>query len=219
MAEKHEEFILRLKNAGQNSSPVLHVQTAMTELKMNKAPRGIDEKTILQHTLKFTDPDECFQSFRLVCKSWKDAVETIKFNRRVPWQLFHHIDKIIKNGLPISPYFEKYLQCFKKIQAPMHLLASENEHHMISLILNNMHKLNYIWLGSGPNISLPETVDPFILQMLENSHETLQIACISRFCIPHISFPKLKLLEIVIGKDICLAEFKTYFPLVLKNME
>jgi len=55
--------------------------------------------------------------------------------------------------------------------------------------------------------------------MLENSHETLQIASISRFYIPDISFPKLKLLEIEIGKDICLPEFKTYFPLILKNME
>merc|ERR1711925_58495 len=119
MAEKHEEFILRLKNAGQNSSPVLHVQNAMVELKMNKALRGIDEKTILQHTFKFTDSDECFQSFRLVCKSWKDAVETIKFNRTVPYNCFRNIYEIIKNGLPISPYFEKYLQCFKKLNAPM----------------------------------------------------------------------------------------------------
>merc|ERR1712034_60837 len=124
MAEKHEEFILRLKNAGQNSSPVLHVQTAMVELKMNKALRGIDEKTILQHTFKFTDPDECFQSFRLVCKSWKDAVETIKFNREVSIKVLHDIDEIIKNRLPISPFFEKYLQCFKKLHAPMHLFAS-----------------------------------------------------------------------------------------------
>jgi len=216
--EKREEFILRLQNAGENSKPFLHVQSAMVELKMNKAPRGIDEKTILQHTLKFTDPDECFQSFRLVCKSWKDAVETIKFNRTVPSKIFINIDKIIKNGLPILPYFEKYLQCFKKLWAPMEILASENGHLITSLILNNMGKLNSIWF-EATNLTLPETVNPFMLQMLKNSHETLQTTRISRFCIPDISFPKLKILEIVIGKDICLPEFKTYFPLVLKNME
>ena len=66
----------------------------MVELKMNKALRGIDEKTTLQHTFKFTDPDECFQSFRLVCKSWRDAVETIKFNRTVPLKTFRNIGKI-----------------------------------------------------------------------------------------------------------------------------
>ena len=217
--EKREEFILRLKNAGQYSSPFLHVQSAIVELKMNKALRGIDEKTIPQHTFKFTDPNECFQSFRLVCKSWKDAVETIKFNRIVPpFKIFWNIDKIIKNGLSISPFFEKYLQCFKKLYAPMSLFASENRHQMLSLVLNNMQKLNSICLNYGSR-SLPESVDPFILQILENSHETLQDASISRFCIPDISFSKLKTLEIVIGKDICLPEFKTYFPLVLKNME
>jgi len=216
--EKREEFILRLKNAGENSTPFWHVQKAMKELKMNKAPRGIDQKTILQHTLRFMDPDECFQSLRLVSESWKDAVETIKFNYEVPVIIFHAIDKIIKNGLPISPYFEKYLQCFKKLHVVMPLLASENGHHMISLVLNNMKKLNYIYLNSHCE-NLPETVDPFIFQILKNSHETLQFARISRFCVPDISFLKLKTLEIDIGIDICVPEFKTCFPRILKNMK
>jgi hypothetical protein len=217
--EKREEFILRLKNAGVNSTPSLNLQSAMTELKMNKAPRGIDEKTILQHTLKFTDPDECFQSFRLVCKSWKYAVETIKFNEELPLTIFDDIDEIIdKNGLPISPYFEKYLQCFRKLEVPMKLFSSKNGRHILSLVLKNMKKLNHINFDSDCE-SLPETVDPFMLQILENSHETLQCTSISRFCIPDISFPKLKTLTIEIGQDIRLPEFKTYFPLVLKNME
>jgi len=218
--QKCTEFILRLKNGGENSTPFLHVQSAMSELKMNKAPRSIDEKTILQHTFKFTYPHECFHSFRLVCKSWKDAVETIKFNRAVPLQISRDIDEIIKNGLPISTYFEKYLKCFKRLYAPVDILASENGNHVISLILKNMHKLNLIWFRSDYGEILPETLDPFIFQILENSHETLQYLIISRFCVPaDISFPKLKLLVIEIGKNICVPEFKTYFPLVLKNME
>merc|ERR1712034_50605 len=47
----------------------------------------------------------------------------------------------------------------------------------------------------------------------------LQDARITRFCVPDIAFPKLTTLDIEIGKNICLPEFKTYFPLVLKNME
>ena len=215
--EKCEEFILRLKNAGQSSSSFLHAQSAMVELKMNKAPRSIDEKTILQHTFKFTDPDECFQSFRLVCKSWKDAVETIKFNRRVSMKIFSDIDKIIKNGLSISPFFEKYLQCFKKLHAPMDILASENGHHIITLVLNNMQKLNYICFYSKLG-SVPETMDDsFILQMLENSHETLQYAYIERFCIPDICFPKLKTLEIRIGTIFAHQNLKLIFHRFLKT--
>ena len=52
ITEKHEEFIARLKNTGENSSAVLHLQKAMTELKMHQTPRGIDQKTIIQHTIQ-----------------------------------------------------------------------------------------------------------------------------------------------------------------------
>jgi hypothetical protein len=156
--------------------------------------------------------------FSMVCKSWKDAVETIKFNREVPLTILDVIDHIITSRLSISPYFEKYLQCFRKLHAPMNLFSSENGHQMISLVLKNMQKLNYIHFGSDLG-SLPDTVDPFMLQILENSHETLQYTSISRFCIPDICFPKLNALTIEIGQDICLPEFKTYFPQMLKNME
>jgi len=240
--EKRKEFILRLKHAGANSTPFLNLQSAMTGLKMNKAPRGIDQKTTLQYILKFTDPGECFQSFRLVCKSWKNAVETIKFNRKLGCvrlrygsffghgklqphvfdDIFKLIDEIIDNfhdEMPkVPPYFEKYLQCFKKLEVPMQLFSSENGRDMISLVLKNMQKLNHIKFESDEQ-KLPETIDPFMIQMLENSHETLQYTSISRFCIPDISFPKLETLRIEIGKDICLPEFKTYFPQVLKNSE
>jgi hypothetical protein len=188
----------------------------------NNAPRGIDEKTTLQHTFKFTDPHECFQSFRLVCKSWKDAVETIKFDCSVPTKIFSDIAIIIQKGLPISPFFEKYLQCFKQLDVNLDDFASENGHHIISLVLNNMHKLNDVVFQSDPYVrpgSLSEVMDPFVLQMLKNSHKTLQYAYITRLSIPDICFPKLKTLEMEIGQHICLPEFKTYFPLVLKNME
>jgi len=46
----------RLKKAGPNSIPHLQIENAMTELKMDKAPRGIDQKTIIQHTLRFSIP-------------------------------------------------------------------------------------------------------------------------------------------------------------------
>ena len=131
----------------------LHEQTAMVELKMNKALCGIDEKTILQHTFKFTDPDEWFQIFRLVCKSWKDAVETIKFNRAQPDSLFWNIDKIIKNGFFISPFFGKYLQCFKKLHAPMasFFFRKQTSHHFSCFKQHVQIKFHPIVFFSSPN--------------------------------------------------------------------
>ena len=52
------------------------------------ASLGIHQKTIIQHTLRFSDAEECFQNFRLVCKSWKNAVETIRFNRMAGPEIF-----------------------------------------------------------------------------------------------------------------------------------
>ena len=86
--DKLKEFISRLKNAGKNSKPFFNVHNAMVELRMNRSPRGIHQKTIIQHTLRFCDSWESFHEFRLVCKSWKDAVETIRFNRFVDDKFF-----------------------------------------------------------------------------------------------------------------------------------
>ena len=55
--EKRKEFILRLKSAGENSSPVLHLQSAMTELKMNQAPRGVTEQSTMQHMFSYETVD------------------------------------------------------------------------------------------------------------------------------------------------------------------
>jgi hypothetical protein len=107
----------------------------------------------------------------------------IKFNREVLAEIFEAIDKIIKNGLPISLILKNICNALKSFKFPINVLSSENGFHIISLILNKMQKLTTIYFG------------PFIIQMLTNSHETLQFVQISQFCIPDISFPKLKILE------------------------
>jgi hypothetical protein len=143
ITEKHEEFIARLKNAGENSSAVLHLQKAMTELKMHQTPRGIDQKTIIQHTLRFSNEDECFQKFRLVCKSWKDAVETIRFNRFMDDEFFYNWDdKISLQEILPASYLAKYLPLFRKLDMPFMDLKNKNK--IFPLVLNNMKKLNEI---------------------------------------------------------------------------
>jgi len=91
-----------------------------------ETPRGIHQKTIIQHTLRFSDTGDCFQKFRLVCKSWKDAVETIRFNRMIGDEkmdeteaeigFFDDLDEQIKSQamVPNINYFCKYLALFKK---------------------------------------------------------------------------------------------------------
>jgi hypothetical protein len=113
---------------------------------------------------------ECFQSFRLVCKSWQNAVESIRFNRQVKPNVFYDLDEAITNQTIVSTnYFDKYLPALKKLWMPMDL---ENNNQIFPLILKNMKKLNKIVFASAGEYVHPEC-DPFILEMLRNSHNTL----------------------------------------------
>jgi hypothetical protein len=189
----------------------------MVELKMHKPPRGMDQKTIIQHVLKFTTAKECFQSFRLVSKFFQDAVETIKFNRKVDYDIF---EKIPSEGSQMPVYLEKYLKHFRKLDFPMtpHFLNRSNLDVVFSLFVNNMTKLNYIHLNPDYN-ELPDTCDLFISQILENSKETLQELSVPKLVMPDVFFPKLKTLQLEVGININLHEFKAHLEKAVTNME
>jgi hypothetical protein len=215
--EKREEFIARIKNADKQSKPFLNLQTAMTEVKMHKTPRAIDQKIIIQHTLRFSEIEECFQNFRLVCKSWKDAVETIRINRNVRASFFYDLEEKIEEGIYLNTYYlGKYLKLFRKIYMPLNL---ENNNKIFSLVLNNMKGLNKIFFVCG-GVILGEEYDSFVFQMLQNSHETLRDLKLPKLVIPDIGFPHLTKLYLTIEEDnILLQDFQTNFPQALKNME
>jgi hypothetical protein len=221
-----EVFIARLKKAGKHSSPFLHLQNSMNELKMHPVlctPRGIHQKTIIQHTLRFSDAEDCFLQFRLVCKSWKDAVETIQFNRTFECQSFlgnfYDIDDcsaLDENiSLPTN-YLEKYLKVFKKLTLPVNL---EFKNEIFALVLNNMKKLNKIhFLTEGEPVK--EEFTSFISELLHNSQKTLQrLNPVNLIGIADIAFSKLTTLDLFIGEEIRLPQFQDYFPKALKNME
>jgi hypothetical protein len=177
----------------------------------------MDQKTIIQHALQFTDAKECFESFRLVSKFFQDAVETIKFNREVDDEIF---EKLAENEQFEPPYVEKYLKIFRKFSFPIlsRVPWKESADKICRLIANNMKKLNYICLNYLPD-SFPDSCDLFISQILENSRTTLQEVHLPRFCIPDVCFPKLKTLQLEVGKDIKAHEFQAHFENALNNME
>jgi hypothetical protein len=92
--DKRKDFILKLKNSGENSMECQYLRKSMTNYKMTSPPRGIHQTTILKHTFQFSNTLECFQSFRYVCKSWKFSVETSKFWTPDGWA--HIIRFIVK---------------------------------------------------------------------------------------------------------------------------
>jgi hypothetical protein len=191
----------------------------MTELKMTQAPRGIDEKTMLQHTFRFCEAKECFQSFRLVSKSWKDAVETIRFNGFAEYSFFHSLCQKLSNTQGQVPsYYEKYLKAFRKAEIDMHGLG-EHKSIIFSLILNSMKKLNEIRFY-GTNNKDPAQMS-FMSKIIETSQQTLQILTFpTLILVSKMSFPKLKIVTFRIRKERnSLNDFQTHFPNALQNME
>jgi hypothetical protein len=73
-----------LNNVGEHSESGLHLKN----IKVHRGPHLTLQTTILQHTFRFAEVEDCFQSFRMVCKTWKNSVETIKFNHMLGPKFF-----------------------------------------------------------------------------------------------------------------------------------
>ena len=194
--------------------PFLNIRDALVELKMNKAPRGIDDTTIMQHTFRYAQVKECFQQFRLVCKSWKHAIETMRFNRYLPksWIFFSKM-----NQIPIL-YVQKYLRAFRKISFHMDELEEIGQ-HSLTVISDSVQKLNCAEFNYDDYDEISQFNTSFITKILQNSKTTLQFANIPILSIlKGITFLKLRKLELIMSENfISSDEFVTYFPKILEN--
>jgi hypothetical protein len=91
----------------------------------------------------------------------------------------------------------------------------DNKIHF-TLVLKNMKKLKEISFGHD----LPLDYDPFISQILQNSHKTLSVLQLPRFIMPDLTFSNMTNLTLgIVGDDISTKDFKQNFPQILKNME
>jgi hypothetical protein len=216
--EKCAEFVARLKTAGANSNPVFNVEDAMVELKMNRTPRGIDEKTTLQHTFRFTEVDECFQSFRLVCKSWQNAVETSRWDKHLPLSIFHELCQNERHGR-FPPFFGKYLKCFKNylIYFDQEILTHWNS--IAKLLLENMKSLQKIAIYGT---KFPPQFTIFLFKILQNSKNTLKVLNYSEaqeiLPFPNISLPNLEKYVIRPKADLNIDSFAYFMESFIKNM-
>jgi hypothetical protein len=214
--DRREDFIARLIKAGENSNPVAHVKSAMTELNMHKTPKGIFETTMLQNMFRFCEPDECFQSFRLVCKSWKNAIENIRFDQEVEEDFFYKLDDAYDNNEIVSKKKkEKFLPTFRKLKMAMFL---NNKNQILPLVLKNMKKLNDIDFDCGEH-SLDTDYETLIFQLLQKFQKTLHILHLPQFLVPDLNFPNMTKLTLTVGTNILINDFKTNFSQILKNME
>jgi len=166
--EKRNRLIYKLKHAGEDSKPVHALKEIITFFDLHKTPRGIHQKTILQNTFHYCHPNECFKKFRLVCKSWQDAVETIRFSRTV--SIDDWIFDYEQNG-NFQIYLPKYLKIFKNLQLNITsqiLIKFDSVTELILQNMTNLHKIDFSFKDD-----IPQRFDSFALQLLQKSKSTL----------------------------------------------
>jgi len=170
--EKMEQLILKLKTIGEDSPQFKTFKTNIDSFHLNKTPRGVHQTNILQHVFKYSDSRECFDSFRLVCKSWKNAVETIRFDTYPPLTIFQELCLHERNGR-FPSFYSKYLKTFRKLVLFLNRNFDMTKWDSISnVLLDNMKNLRKI--GIAMMNSIPPEFVIFLFNLFENSESTLK---------------------------------------------
>ena len=198
-AEKRAEFILKLKFEGKDSPNFRALSNIVESMRMNKPPRGIGQKDIIQNILKFTDRGiNSFHNIRLVCKDWKLAVETQRVNyfnnTRTLDSLIYYLcnQRISQKPFPPNPFppiYGKYLQIFKNFNINIGIIVGRRWGDLQSLILNNTKNLKICLIQVSQRFEVPEK---FIFDLYGKHKKTLEVINLLRNRIPNFILPKLK---------------------------
>ena len=213
-------MIYKLRHAGEDSTQVHAFKEIINSFNLNKTPKVIYQKNILQNTFQFCEAKESFVNFRLVCKPWKHAVETIRYNRLLDLE---KLSDFAKNGeIPIS--YAKYIKIFKKIEFWIDENVLTNHDIISTYILNHVKKLNYIRVGSEQDWAVTHNFDSFLLQLLQNSQTTLKELCFTKykiFDLPIISLPNISHIIVEMFEDYNdqISNFDSFLKNMVSNCE
>lgn len=215
-AAKRNEFILRLKSKGENSSSVTHLKNSMIGVNMHRPPKGLEQKIILQHTFSFMKPFNCFQNCRLVSKLWKNVSETMKYNDFQDVMIWKEISG--NETFPIA--LGNFLKLFRKLKIhPWHVHDQQMNWNSIgNFIAKNMKKLNEIDISGGMQGKICIEHEKVIIQILKKFHKTLKKISLSKLIFPEINFKQVYRIEFIVGHDISNKQFENNFSKLLKFM-
>lgn len=155
----------------ENSPQFKIFKKSLDSFNLFKTPKEVHQTNILQSVIQFCDPLECFQSFRVVCKTWKNAVETIRFDST------KHILNFSQDIFPherdseFPLFFTKYAKAFKTLRLAFHEIDITKWDCTKAFILNNFSKLKKILIITL--MSVPPNFDAFLFTLCQNSQQTL----------------------------------------------
>jgi hypothetical protein len=162
-----------------------------------------------------------FQDLRFVCKSWKDVVESIRFDRLVP--IDDWIFDFEQNG-KFEIFISKYLKAFTKLELNITSQISMKWDSVTKSILQNMKNLNSITFDLNFKRRIPQNFDSFALQLFQNSQSTLKILSFDGdkiLPLPIISLPKVKSIhfQAQADHDEQIEQFINFVQKILENCE
>jgi len=195
-SHKMEQLILKLKTIGENSPQFQTFKTSIQSFHLNKPPRGLHQKNILQHAFKYSDSRECFDSFRLVCKSWQNSIETIRLDIAPPITIFPELCHHERHG-HFPRFYIKYLKIFKNLDVRLrHNFDLTKWSSIANLLLQNMNHLGKIRIDTE---AVPFKFKIFLFYLFENSKFTLNNLSINCWdTLPVIALPNLTCFSICI---------------------
>ena len=165
---------------------------------LNQQIRGIQQKDIIQSIFKFSDPEEVLANFNYVCKSWKCALDGLKF--------LEHNDFITIDDFRFESIVLKNISKFESIalQFDYRDLDPREEEKYFSYILNNVRNikaLNFIldvdtWDEEPEEQIFILKIKSFFHSLLENIKHSMKAISVKGI-IPSISLPNVQIIDIL----------------------
>jgi hypothetical protein len=211
---------------GENSPQFQTFKTTLGSFQLNKTPRGINQTNILQSVFKFCSSVECFQKFRLVSKSWQNAVETIRLDRSPSSTLISELCQLVEINESASAFFKKYLGIFRKVVLNfVRDFDSPNMDLATHLVLTHMRKLNFVIITKSER---PENFESFLFQFIQKSKSTLENLALyyvdEMISLPNVCLPNLNTLSMITtylqdDKTEELHALIKQFPIICENLK
>lgn len=195
--DRAQELYLRMKRLPSDSPAFISLHQCMTHIDAFRPPRGVKQKHIIQNIISFSPLRPTWLSHRLVCKDWRHAIESMRFNARI--EDFRPIPEDSDEEYEDERYD---IENAVKFPGAVFLLTrltkldifdffdAEGERTLLK-VAKNMKEIKFWVVGDEDAAGVADFTSKLLLQ----SQDTLTNLKLSSPCLP-CELPNLKFLEV-----------------------
>jgi len=204
--DRTHELYVRMKRLPSDNPAFLSLHQWMTQINAFRSLRGIKQKNIIQNIISFAPLRSTWISHRLVCKDWRCAIESMRFDASIEdfRPILEDSDEEIESEYDIVnvvkfPGAFLLLTRLTKLDLEIHRLPeldAEDEQTLIEVAKNLKQIRFYDWDHEHDD---NEWVGNIISKILSQSQRTLTNLELSSRFLP-CALPNLKFLKVDIDK-------------------